>query len=234
MRRGGSTLCDDHNHLRQGILDVCRNWSFSSPRMHHFSEMFIGGTWVNMFYLCKHVGLTRVDHTDRRLTETLNEFTDRVLGYVLADREAVDPTRMPKLVKMPSRFILAKNPKSGRERHTKQVQLACTVCLKHAEELATSMGERVAHSAVAKTSYYCDACTRDLVHAHGGIDGTISAKTTCAVHSDLRFGSKRKRTDPYATCWAEHLRTFHPDALLDLQPDAAATPRASSPRSEDG
>ena len=225
---GGSTLCDDHNHYRQGILDCCRNWSFSDGWLHHFLELVPGGTWVDMFYLCRYKGLSTVDKTNPHCTETLLEFTDRVLGYALTSDRRTDAdagTVDARLIQLPKKQLKRK-PKDGgsaaaaaaaaSSTRTKQHELVCKECVL----LKESKGEPVEMSKMPKSSWYCDLCS-DFDVAETKMYTTASC---FAVHSPLKHGAKRKRGDPFCQCWERHVKRCHPHMQDTLIPDRCTSP----------
>ena len=214
----GSTACDDHNHRRQNELDVCRNWHLEDGWLHHVIEIVAGYTFIDMHLLARHVGLSAVD-------ETTVEFANRILGYTMVEYFKENPSVVaraaaPELLQFPTHKIdcspTSKAFQAGRQQVTKQEQHACIECaatrIQQYEDSPKMRNGKPCtvsqfHGKTCPSSaYYCSVCA-----AQPDVD-----PRSCAVHSGSgdSNGRKRKRGDPFGSCWANHCHRLHKTSLV--------------------
>ena len=98
----------------------------------------------------------------------------------------------------------------------KQKQLACAICYANKRAVNPSINS----STIPKTAVYCSLCLSDDAVTRG----ILSAKTCVPVHDPLTRGHKRKRGDPYADCWLQHLREKHPQYVNMAMEDRCRSP----------
>jgi hypothetical protein len=175
--------------------------------MHHFADMAVGNTWVDMYYYAQYVGLSKKDHIRRDRSETLMEFTERVLGYMLTPA-LVDgiPAHLPELMCFPK--VLMTPAGAERQPYLKQTQLPCAVCMQDGREKVeeTNPGAKYLSSNCPKVQTCCSLCVT-------GVGSKRTSSNCFPVHDPRTNSHKRHRSDPHALCWERHIRAAHPNCI---------------------